>query len=654
MSGQKDKTQLDVEFAYMPYSKLSHPALGASILKKCLEEEGINSKISYYSIDFAEVIGTKPYTDLLLSSTPSLVGEWTFSYSAFGDSFIDNIAQKFPKATPKALANYETISRTAKEWINSLAEAISIEPPKILICSSMFQQNVASLAILRAVKKRCPSIYTIMGGPNTEGVLGLGLLRRAPWLDYICAGEGEETLPQLCKMLIHGECENQKPIGVLGQRDIDTYKGQFQINGPRPTLDTMAKSPNPCFDDYFNAIKKTSIKIRPGLLLESSRGCWWGQRSQCTFCGLNGEGMAYRAHDAKQMAERVHAITAKHEIKRVEFVDNIISKKYFTDFLPLVNKEDLSIFYETKADFSEADAKQFHESGVRFIQPGIESLSDEVLLLMKKGTTAALNLECLRLCREYGLNPAWTILCGFPGEREEWYKETIELLPKLFHLRPPNSIMTIRYDRFSPYHDHPEMWGLELEPYEAYKMVYPDYHEQFTDIAYFFKKKGMADEESSPALPSDNKNFKRISEIINQWKEYWKFMRKHTGEQPQLTLIKKEDYFIYDDRKPNKKPTYTKISDPLVQLLMVCRKRHRKESLLKLNEKYPAIYANIEEIRSQLRYAENQGWLINIGGSVISVVQYRNDQHQSDFYWPGGRVTQTTGADELRLYRAYI
>ena len=105
MSGQKDKTQLDVEFAYMPYSKLSHPALGASILKKCLEEEGINSKISYYSIDFAEVIGTKPYTDLLLSSTPSLVGEWTFAYSAFGDSFIDNIAQKFPKATPKALAN---------------------------------------------------------------------------------------------------------------------------------------------------------------------------------------------------------------------------------------------------------------------------------------------------------------------------------------------------------------------------------------------------------------------------------------------------------------------------------------------------------------------------------------------------------------------
>ena len=54
--------------------------------------------------------------------------------------------------------------------------------------------------------------------------------------------------------------------------------------------------------------------------------------------------MAYRAHDAKQMAERVHAITAKHEIKRVEFVDNIISKKYFTDFnIPSIIKNAFNI-----------------------------------------------------------------------------------------------------------------------------------------------------------------------------------------------------------------------------------------------------------------------------------------------------------------------
>merc|ERR1711966_191930 len=178
------------------------------------------------------------------------------------------------------------------------------------------------------------------------------------------------------------------------------------------------------------------------------------------------------------------------QVKSIEFVDNIIAKTYFEDLLPQLNSQNLSLFYETKADFSESDAVRFKESGVRFIQPGIESLSDSVLNLMKKGTTAAVNIECLRLCREYGIRPAWTILSGFPGEKEEWYEETNRLLPLLFHLCPANGIISIRYDRFSPYHDRPVDWGLNLEPYDAYQHVYPAYKDQYSDIAYFFKKIG--------------------------------------------------------------------------------------------------------------------------------------------------------------------
>jgi len=35
--------------------------------------------------------------------------------------------------------------------------------------------------------------------------------------------------------------------------------------------------------------------VEPLLLFETSRGCWWGERSHCTFCGLNGLDLAYRA-----------------------------------------------------------------------------------------------------------------------------------------------------------------------------------------------------------------------------------------------------------------------------------------------------------------------------------------------------------------------
>src|SRR5262249_7242667 len=36
-------------------------------------------------------------------------------------------------------------------------------------------------------------------------------------------------------------------------------------------------------------------EVPPILLFETSRGCWWGERSHCTFCGLNGLTMNYHA-----------------------------------------------------------------------------------------------------------------------------------------------------------------------------------------------------------------------------------------------------------------------------------------------------------------------------------------------------------------------
>ena len=645
----KKEQGVDVEFAYMPYSNLHHPALGASILKKCLEKEGLKCKISYHTLDFAEIIGTVEYNRLLYSSTALLIGEWTFSKSAFGEEFQEQKARQLGCIHPSYSKELEEVSETAVEWINRLGEKIKIKPPKVLICSSMFQQNVASLALLKAVKQCCPEVYTVMGGPNTEGVLGLGLLRRAPWLDYICAGEGEETLPQLCKALIANNHLTEKPIGVLGQEDIEKYQGKLQINLPRATLAEMSKSPPPCFDDYFEAIKNSKIAIKPGLLLETSRGCWWGERSQCTFCGLNGEGMKYRFQNPIEMAKRVYDITKKHQIKNIEFVDNIIAKKYFEDFIPQLNEQILYLFYETKADFSESDAVRFKESGVRFIQPGIESLSDSVLSLMKKGTTAAVNIECLRLCREYGIRPAWTILSGFPDEKEEWYEETNRLLPLLFHLCPANGIISIRYDRFSPYHDRPDDWGLNLEPYDAYRHVYPDYRDQYSDIAYFFKKSGISDDESSPHIPKENKNMQECLGTIKRWRNYWNLKRANGLEQPQLTLNSDPVWNIYDDRAPNEMPTTTKVLEPMVKLLQYCRVQRRRTSVLNLAERNLKIFLKRNSINSLLEEAIQNGWIVETGGNLVSIVQNKNEQQINIRHWPGGMLEANTEPNKAKI-----
>ena len=67
-------------------------------------------------------------------------------------------------------------------------------------------------------------------------------------------------------------------------------------------------------------------------------------------------------------------------------------------------------------------------AGVRSIQPGIESFSDSVLRLMRKGVTGLQNVQLLKWCRELGLRPYWNLLWGFPGEDPQEYARMAERL----------------------------------------------------------------------------------------------------------------------------------------------------------------------------------------------------------------------------------
>ena len=59
----------------------------------------------------------------------------------------------------------------------------------------------------------------------------------------------------------------------------------------------------PDFDDWFDAVERLSaeskIQINTKTLpVEGSRGCWWGQRQHCVFCGIDEETLKYRHKEA--------------------------------------------------------------------------------------------------------------------------------------------------------------------------------------------------------------------------------------------------------------------------------------------------------------------------------------------------------------------
>ena len=128
-----------------------------------------------------------------------------------------------------------------------------------------------------------------------------------------------------------------------------------------------------------------------------------------------------------------------------------------------------------------------YEGGVRVIQPGIESFSDQVLNLMRKGVSGFQNIQLLRWTEEIGILPAWNILAGFPGESPEEYDWTASIIPLLTHLEPPTGCAPIRLDRFSPFFVRSDEFGFRrVRPAHAYYYVFPLGRRELGRLAYFF------------------------------------------------------------------------------------------------------------------------------------------------------------------------
>src|SRR5208282_1767562 len=200
----------------------------------------------------------------------------------------------------------------------------------------------------------------------------------------------------------------------------------------RDRIHDMDRLPDPDYGDYFAALGRSSLgpRIKPALLIESARGCWWGAKSHCTFCGLNGSTMAFRAKSAQRVYAELVRQKSRYGIGRFLAVDNIMSYHYFRDLLPMLNEHNpgVSLFYEIKSNLKRDQVELLRDAGVLAVQPGIESLSSHVLRLMRKGVTAIQNVQLLRLCREFGIEIAWNLLYGFPGETPEDYVETAQII----------------------------------------------------------------------------------------------------------------------------------------------------------------------------------------------------------------------------------
>lgn len=611
-----------ISLVNMPFVNIELPSIALAQIKSLLQsqfEKKVSVRIIHANHDFARFLGLDTYR-FVSTSMQSLyagLGDWFFRRQAFPE---------LPDNTDKYLRRYfwnkTREQQLVKEMIEQKLPALSaymdeliakyeLDRSDIVGFTSMFMQNAASFAMAKRLKQRNPRVITVMGGANCEFPMGRVIAEKMECIDFVFSGPGLKSFPQFVEYCLNGDIAKGRTIrGVYTREASLPAAAGLEALGEELSIDVPIELDYQDFvrqfDEYF-----ANTDSRPILTFETSRGCWWGQRAHCTFCGLNASTMPFRAMKPALAIEQFKALFRyEGSVSRLQAVDNILPKSYLQEVLPsLETPSTMKIFYEVKADLSEKDFATLAKARVYEIQPGIEALATSTLKLMKKGTTAFQNVNFLKMTTLYGIKPAWNLLIGFPGENAEVYRHYLNVIPRLVHLEPPDGVFPVRFDRFSPYHDQPAAYKLDLKPMDCYSFIYPFDEATLHDFVYYFSDGNLGAEYFTNMVQWIGK----LQAAVSQWRELWEHPKQ--GGPPRLEFQGDSD-IIFDSRS-GAAVEYA-VGAPAKSILNYLTKPTRMEEILKVfSPQYGA------DLHGHIEFLRKRGLVFEEGDRLLSLILSR-------------------------------
>ncbi|HEY0253003.1 MAG TPA: RiPP maturation radical SAM C-methyltransferase, partial [Kofleriaceae bacterium] len=497
-----------IQLVNMPFGSIMRSSLALGLIKAQLGEAGVDVRAHNLNFAFAKAIGFAAYEMIArFKGVETQVSEWLFAEAAwrrpFGpseDEFLEhcgNELETIPTVTDKISWLRRIRHEVVDGYLDQCVDRLTANGiPKAVGFTCMFFQTVASLALGRRLKERYPQIKLVYGGACFHGEMGEELFAKVPWIDVVATGEADTTVVPLFRALEAGELPRDLP-GILAR----TSSGEV-ISGPPPVPtpgEFLDQLPDPDHDEFFRDARGAGLLAdyqwvdKAAVTFEGSRGCWWGQKHHCNFCGLNAEGIMFRVKRPETTFAMVERLAAKYPTKMLWATDNIMAMNYFTEFLPRIteaklesNGRKVEFFYETKPNLTRKQMKALADANVRYPQPGIESLSTHLCKVMDKGVTWLQNAFFLKCATEYGLTTVWNLLLRMPGEAAEDYAQMAEWLPKLFHLHPPTGgPVRIECHRFSPYF-FKQGFADNIRAARWYRGIYPADQFDLDRVAYYF------------------------------------------------------------------------------------------------------------------------------------------------------------------------
>lgn len=312
-------------------------------------------------------------------------------------------------------------------------EVIRRERPDVIGWQLYTFDLAAVRAAMRVVKRVAPRIVTLVGGPHPSTVPRETLDYFGPELDFAFRGEAEVSLRRFLDGDPHAD------IPGLVWRD----GGEVRAN-PVRFVEDLDRLGQPAWDlirpeTYPEAQHGAFFRKFPIAPIMITRGCPY----QCTFCAGNlVAGRTLRFRSVEHVLEEIQYLYRERGIREFHVVDDnfTLRREYTVAFLRRLRELNLDISWATpngiRMDSLDDEVLELMKAtGLYLISLGIESGTDRVLTLMKKGLTVAKIRTYTAMIARHGIEIAGFFILGFPTETAADMEATVTLSLELPLLR---------------------------------------------------------------------------------------------------------------------------------------------------------------------------------------------------------------------------
>ena len=250
--------------------------------------------------------------------------------------------------------------------------------------------------------------------------------------DFCILGEGELTLVDLVDQLITGiktDFENIK--GIAWKPD-----GGIKVNPPRELITNLDDLPFPSWDLVdMERYRKVWIQKNGYFTVNmvTTRGCPFS----CAWCAKPIYGNHYNSRSPLNVVREMLYLKTNFAPDSIWFADDIFGLKpgWIDEFERLIKSNKLILPYTIQARvdllLAQKQIRPLAGSGCKKIWLGVESGSQKILHAMQKGITVEQVYTATPKLKDAGIDPAFFLQFGFPGETSEDIRKTIRLLTDL-------------------------------------------------------------------------------------------------------------------------------------------------------------------------------------------------------------------------------